>query len=341
MYEKHAKFISIVGTRPNLIKLDPKLKNHKIIYTGQHYDEDMKDVFFTGLKIPKPTWDLCKTDIGEIIDECINILKVEKPEYVLIYGDTRSSLAGAIAAHQCNIKIIHVEAGCRSYNQNMIEERNRVLIDRMSTIHLVPSNTEKINLANEGILDNVYVVGCTQFSTMRSLFPTSRPYEIPYYVATIHRAENLENVYHFKKLMKLLALCKNTVYFPVHPHTMEKMAQWKMVGKRRAGVPDNVVLIPPLPYKEMVNLLGYARAVITDSGGLQAEAYFLHTPCITLREETEWKDTVDEEMNVLVGNDSDKFKKALAHFSTGKRIPRFAYGNGRAHELIRAILKSL
>lgn len=328
------KFVTIVGNRPQLIKLDPTLKQ-VLVYTGQHYDKEMKDVFFKGLKIPKPDYDLGETELGDMIEGISNILMYEEPDYVIVYGDTRSTVAGAIAAHQMNIPLIHIEAGCRSGNNNMIEERNRKLVDAISTIHLCASIKDVVTLQSEGKGNAAYFVGCANFSSLLKTLPSKRKIKDNYILLTIHRAENT-NPKNLQEIFKGLSFFPGKVVFPVHPRTA------KIIKQNKIKYPPNFEVVPPMSYKEFVHAMGFADFIVTDSGGVQAEAYFMRTPCITVRNETEWTETVDEGWNILVGATANEIKFALENFRVRKQQHNsYAYGKGDTHKVIKALLNSL
>lgn len=328
------KFISIIGNRPNLLKVDPEFKQ-KIIYTGQHYDELMSDIFVKELGITID-YNLQETTLGGMIEKIIPILEEEKPHYVIVYGDTRSSVAGALAAQQCGINIIHVEAGCRSGNSNQIEERNRILIDKISTVHLVPSFSALESLRAENIAENVYVVGCANFSNLIKTFPTKRMVESKYALLTIHRAENTDDKTKLESIFRALKEYPYEIIFPIHPRTKKFIADNEIV------IPSNIHVVNPMGYKEFASYIGFAEHVITDSGGVQAESYFMRTPCITLREETEWKETVNEGWNILVGTDEEKLRDAIQNFRVRKTHHNSAaYGLGKSHKIIKTYLASL
>lgn len=330
------RIITIAGNRPNLVKIDPQLKQ-TIIYTGQHYDKCLKDIFFKGLKIPKPKYDLGETEFGKMYDKVAKTLKKEKPDYVMVIGDTRSTVVGAMAAYQLKIPIIHLEAGCRSFNDNQIEERNRTLIDKISLIHLCPSRTAVYNLENEGNSANAFNVGSAQLSTMVSLFPTKeQPFKYQYLLATFHREETLSSKIKLKNILDALRESRLKVFFPMHPRTRKTIKEYGLkLGK-------NIMAVNPYSYKEMVNKIAFARQVVTDSGGIQVEAYFLHTPCITCREETEWVETVDEGFNILVGTNKERILNAINNpIKTRSRYSSNAYGAGDANINIRRILEQL
>ena len=326
------KFLTIVGNRPQLIKLDKNFKQ-VLVYTGQHYDECLKDVFFTGLDIPRPDYDLRATELGEMTDKIMAVIDQEQPQYVIVYGDTRSTLAGAMAALYKNIPLIHIEAGCRSFNDKMIEERIRTIVDEIAIIHFTPSLQCKEYLERDYKKVTVYNVGATQIDAMYSTFPTTKPKDAyQYIVATIHREENTDRET-LSQLIKTLGKSNKEVRLYCHPRTKKLLENIDFYG--------SVKVLDPLPYKEMINAIAFADKVVTDSGGLQVEAFFLKRPCITLRNETEWTETVEQGWNYLVGTDEAKILKYLnAELPRGKG-DLYVYGGGDARLKISTILKNL
>jgi len=328
---KKKKFLTVVGTRPQLIKLITDIPNNKIVWTGQHYDKEMVEV----LKLPKFDYKLSESNLGRMLAILIPVIELEKPDYIIVYGDCRSTVAGAIAAHQCKIPLIHIEAGCRSGDMNMIEERNRILVDSMSDMLFAPGKDAAQNLIDEGIdPDKIHIAGATQLTTLVKMCPTTRYIEGDYDVLTLHRDFNVDDPKKLKQFFRVLGKNKDAIYFPVHPRTKKNLD--------KITLPDNIKLLPPVPYKKMIDMMGYANRIITDSGGLQVEAYCLGTPCITLREVTEWPETVREGWNVLVGDDDDKLLDALNRFGMGaKPYNTMAYGRGQAKKLIKDELLKL
>tara|TARA_R100001530_G_scaffold107187_1_gene74915 strand:- start:1915 stop:2910 length:996 start_codon:yes stop_codon:yes gene_type:complete len=328
------KILTVVGNRPQLIKYDKKLKQ-VLCYTGQHYDKSLKDVFFKGLKLPKPDYDLGKKTLGEITDGIQEVIKKEKPDYVMVYGDTRSTLAGAMAAYYSNIPIIHIEAGCRSFNDDQIEERIRILVDKITTIHLAPSE-ECVNRLVEDGHRYIYNVGATQLDTMWDTFPTKKPRDAnKYCILTLHRAENTDDKEKLKSIFEALGESKKKIKFYLHPRTKEAIKKFKL------KLPSNIKVLKPIPYKKMIHTMAFAEKVITDSGGIQVEAFFLNVPCITLRDETEWQETVDDGWNILTGANKQKILDALKKGKRGKKYNPKIYGIGRAKKKIKVILQSL
>jgi UDP-GlcNAc3NAcA epimerase len=328
------KYLTIVGNRPQLIKLDPTF-NQVLVFTGQHYDGVLKDVFFKGLNIPKPDYDLGETELGSMIDKLMVILQKEVPDYVIVYGDTRSTLAGALAALYNNIAVVHIEAGCRSFNDKMIEERIRKIVDEIAVVHFAPSENCKEYLERNNKNTSVYNVGATQIDAMYSTFPTKKPKDAgTYIVATIHRESNTD----IDKLSKILKAfgdsCQNIRLY-IHPRTE------KVLLDNKINVPKNIKILKPLPYKEMINTMAFASKIVTDSGGIQVEAFFLKVPCITLRDETEWIETVEQGWNKLVGADENKIVQALTEKRPRGQGDLYCYGGGDARRKIKMILENL
>ena len=329
------KILTVIGNRPQFMKVDPLLKQ-TIVYTGQHYDKDMKDIFIKELKIPKPKYDLKETNLGAMIDKIIPIIRKENPDYVIVYGDTNSTLAGAIAAKQCRKKLVHVEAGMRSNNINMIEEQNRRMVDQISDVLLCPSVKIANKLEREGVLGQIGTCGNVMIDTIWEVLPTKPVKKYgKYYLLTLHRAETVEDKEAMVEVFEALGEIDGKVIFPVHPRTKKNLRKFKI------KVPKNVEMIKPVGYKEMINLLGSATKVLTDSGGLQVEAHFLRTPCVTLRSETEWEETLDNYWNILVGTDKETILRAVNLPLKITRERNLVYGGGQAKEKIRNYLKSL
>ena len=309
---------SIVGARPQFIKaatISRAFRKHtkideKIIHTGQHYDANMSDIFFDGLGIPTPSYQMHHGNLthgqmtGRMIESLEEVFLKEQPDAILIYGDTNSTLAGAIAAIEIDIPVIHIEAGLRSYNRKMPEEMNRILSDQVSDLLFCPTKTAVENLKNEGISAGVHMVGDVMHdATLYAIEQTRGKNELlkkldlidkPYGVCTLHRAENTNNEHRFKKLIAFLEeqAQERKIIFPVHPRTHKIMAE-------RGLAPRGVTQIDPLDYFELAELLANCELVLTDSGGLQKEAYFHRKPCITLRDETEWVETITSGWNRL------------------------------------------
>ncbi|MBI2984450.1 MAG: UDP-N-acetylglucosamine 2-epimerase (non-hydrolyzing) [Candidatus Kerfeldbacteria bacterium] len=354
------KILSIVGARPQFIKLGPldralkKRYRHVIVHTGQHYDFLMSRVFFKDLGLPKPKYDLGigsgdhGEQTGKMLIRLETVLKKEEPDLIIVYGDTNSTLAGALAAAKLRIPLAHVEGGMRSFNWEMPEEVNRVTTDHVAAIHFCPTLAAARNLRREGINAGVHIVGDIMIDALRdtaqspSVFPKMQKgfgiHKRSYGVLTIHRAGNTDDRDKLTNLVLALRKADFPIIFPVHPRTRKMLRKFGLMNKIRS---NQLHLIEPLDYKSMVDLVREAKVILTDSGGLQKEAYFLFVPCITLREETEWTETVQEGWNTLVGTDPRTISKALKNIRR-PIVHRNSYGDGRAAEkIVRVIIKCL
>lgn len=349
------KIASIVGARPQFIKCAPVSrelrKEHEeiLIHTGQHYDHGMSEVFFEELAIPKPDYNLGigsgthGRQTGAMLGAIEDVLEKEKPDVVLVYGDTNSTLAGALAAAKLHIPVAHVEAGLRSFDRRMPEEVNRVLTDHASDLLFCPTETAVANLAAEGVTKGVFLVGDVMLDAMnynrgiaeeRSRILEDVGVEPgDYLVVTVHRPSNTDDRENMAAILSALGETDRPVVFPVHPRTRKCLAGYGLLTK----MPENVRLIEPLGYLDMIRLMAHAEKILTDSGGVQKEAYMLGVPCITLRENTEWVETVEAGWNVLVGAGREKIVDAIRHFSPGSRQKEI-FGNGNASVLIGKIL---
>jgi len=328
---KKMKISVLVGTRPEIIKMQPVIKeiqkrelDFTFIHTGQHYDWNLSAIFFRELGLPDPNHylnvgsDSHGTQTAKIIMKTEQILKKEKPNYLLIQGDTNSGLGGAIAAAKLNIIICHVEAGCRSFDKRMPEEINRVIISDLASIHFAPTETTVCNLLKEGInIENIFLTGHPIVDLIESQYEKILSSDIlnqlklkrrNYYLTTMHRAENIENKVKIKNILKTLnELSKKVkIIFPIHPHTKRCIEKYKL-----DNLLTNIDIIPPQSYFDMLNLIKNARIILTDSGGIQQEAAILKTPCITLRTTTEWVETINEKINFLVGSDPIKLHESI------------------------------
>jgi len=273
--------MSIIGTRPQIMKIDKDLPQ-KIIWTGQHYDECMKDVFFQDLKMPKPDYECGSKTLGSMISKITAILKKEQPDLVLVYGDCRSTVAGAIAASELGIPIGHVEAGVRCFNNGVPEERNRILVDHLSKYLFAPDDKARSNLAKEGIKDDVYVIGNVMFDTLTSMCPIKKKAYHTYSYVSLHRQENITSAVRLQTLFDTLEEIDEKFIFPLHPNTAKQLKALKV------RVPDNFDVISPASYKDNLSLISNARRVITDSGGVQNEAAWMFVPCGVYRNQNEW-----------------------------------------------------
>lgn len=355
------KVVTIIGARPQFIKaavISRAFKNSSginelIVHTGQHYDANMSDVFFEEMKIPKPHYNLHigggqhGAMTGQMLDKIEEILLEEKPDVVLVYGDTNSTLAGALAAVKLHIPVAHVESGLRSFNMRMPEEINRILTDRISSWLFCPTKTAVANLEGEGFMGEkvssthiVENVGDVMYDAAlfykkiaqpnEKLSNTLKEVKHKFYLATIHRAENTDDVERLTNIIRALgAIGKITpVILPLHPRTRNIIEQYNIQT-------TNIKFIDPISYFDMITLLEKCQGVLTDSGGVQKEAYFFSKPCITLRDETEWVELVEHGYNVLVGADYEKILQAEKELATQKLdFSIELYGDGTAGEKI-------
>ena len=323
------RVLTLVGARPQFIKasmLSRALANFGVeeilIHSGQHYDRKISQVFFEELGLPIPVQNLHvgsgshALQTGEImirLDTAIN--ELGKVDALIVYGDTNTTIAGALVAVKRGIRLIHVEAGLRSFNRTMPEEINRVTTDCISDVLFCPTQTAMSNLQNEGITDGVYLSGDVMFdATIFFAELAEKRLEKPefsngYYLATVHRAANTDNSEKLKAIMQGLGKVRKKVVLPLHPRTRPKIHDIK--------IPQNVIITDPVGYLEMLNLIKNAQAVLTDSGGLQKEAFWLQRPCITLREETEWVETLVGGWNQLVGADPVRMLAAIQNMPLG------------------------
>jgi len=353
------KIASIVGARPQFIKCAPLSRllrqRHRevLIHTGQHYDRDLSQIFFDQLEIPKPDFHLNVgsgnhgEQTGQILERVEEVLLQENPQVVLVYGDTNTTLAGALAAAKLWIPVVHVEAGLRSFNRNMPEEINRVLTDRLSALLFCPTKTAVDNLKKEGITQGAHNTGDVMYDAF--LYNANRAEKIStisarlsiqpgsYYLVTIHRASNTDNPENLRKILKGLGHLDLPAVFPIHPRTRKAL---KKLEKKLHSAKPLQHLIDPVSYLDMLILEKNARKVLTDSGGVQKEAYFLGVPCITLRDETEWVETLQGGWNSLVGTDPRAIGLALRKDPPRGSRPE-TFGDGHAAEKMIALLDQL
>jgi len=344
------KIASIIGARPNFIKCAPlsrelrKAFDEVIIHTGQHYDYEMNKIFFDELNIPEPDYHLGVgssthgEQTGEMLKRTEEVLIKEAPDLVLVFGDTNSTLAGALAASKLHIKIGHIEAGLRSFDRRMPEETNRVLTDHCSDLLFCPTETAVKILGTEGIVNGVYLTGDVMVDALQENIKIAEQKSNvldelglkpkAYYLATIHRPENTDA---FEKLKSIVdAFCSmGNMVFPCHPRTEKCLKQfglWDMLTKK-------VKVINPVGYLDMLILEKNAKKILTDSGGIQKEAYIFKVPCITLRENTEWVETVEDGWNVLVRANKEEIVKMTNDFES-KGEQRNVFGDGDASKKI-------
>lgn len=357
------KIVTVVGARPQFIKAAPfsdlfrKKYSEVLVHTGQHYDQNMSGLFFSELSIPLPDYNLAVgsgnhgMQTARMLEKIEDILLKEKPDGVVVYGDTNSTLAGALAASKLHIPVFHVEAGLRSYNRLMPEEQNRVLTDHLSTLLLCPTKTALNNLAKEGITEGVYFTGDIMYDAvlrfsqlserrygsgawLRETANSNNNEDLKlsaknYYLATIHRAENTDNKDRLQGIFKAFGKLDKPVVMPMHPRTRH------LLGASISSLASNIIVVEPVGYLLMLYLTANAYMVLTDSGGLQKEAYFLKTPCTTLRGETEWIETLENGWNVISAVDSASIiRNATRPLNCSQYDQQLEFGEGRAAEVI-------
>ncbi len=330
------KVVSVVGARPQFIKCAPvscelrKVAQEVLVHTGQHYDDSMSGVFFRELGLPEPDYHLAVGSgshghqTGEMLKKIEEVLLKERPDVVLVYGDTNSTLAGALAAAKLHLPVAHVEAGLRSHNRKMPEEINRVMTDHLSTLLLCPTETAIENLTREGVTKGVHLVGDVMYDALLDGVEIARrtsrildrlavePQR--FILATVHRAENTDQPERLKGIITALVGLARTghkVVFPVHPRTQ------RFLNAHSFELCEGIIQIDPVSYLDMVLLESAARLILTDSGGIQKEAYWLQVPCLTLRDETEWSETVESGWNRLVGADPHRISRAVEEVGPG------------------------
>ncbi len=341
------KIVSIVGARPEFVQiavLSRRIRERHeeiLIHTGQHYDRAMSDRFFVDLAIPEPEINLGIATLGAS-DQTADMLRALsaaiarcEPDLVVVRGDTTSTLAGALAAKQLLVPLVHIESGMRSYDRTMPEELNRVVTDHIADVHLLTGEDARVRLAAEGIVEHVHVCGDVMYdiflrATARAPSPSTEPYDL----LTLHRAENTDDAVRLRAIVAGFADAPRRVVFPCHPRTATRLREFAI------ALPLAIDVVEPVGYLEMVALESAARTILTDSGGVQREAYFAGVPCLTLRETTEWTNTVDAGWNRLLGARTDAIRAALANppHRPPTRPPLF--GDGDAASAIVAALES-
>jgi UDP-GlcNAc3NAcA epimerase len=350
---------TVVGARPQFIKAAPisralRKAGHSefLLHTGQHYDHGMSQVFFDELGLPAANINLDVRSgghgeqTGRMLAGIEKALLYEKPDCVLVYGDTNSTLAGALAAVKLHIPLAHVEAGLRSYNRRMPEEHNRVLTDHCADLLFCPTKTAVENLAREGLTRGVHEVGDPMYDAVLMFSQRARDrsnilqdlglQKGCFVLATIHRAYNTDDPETLKTIFSALQEIQEPVVFPIHPRTRQKLIDYEVIGNDLSRT--NLILIDPVDYLNMLALEQNARIILTDSGGIQKEAYFFAVPCLTLRPETEWVETVQRGWNLLVGVDREKIAAGLHHtFPPVGQQPEL-FGNGHSADAIARIL---
>lgn len=355
------KIVTILGARPQFVKgavLSRVIKNHKdfeeiIIHTGQHFDTNMSAVFFDEMQIPKPKYNLNINGLshgamtGQMLEEIEKILKIEKPEAVVVYGDTNSTIAGALAAKKMHIKVVHIEAGLRSFNMQMPEEVNRILTDRIADLLSCPTEVAVSNLINEGF-DNLPSVVEKHGDIMKdavefySKFSEDKSKVIRdlkldknnFILATIHRQENTDDKQKLKEIFSTLdEIHKETrVVLPLHPRTQKMLNIY--------DIKTNITCIDPVGYFDMLELLKKCSLVVTDSGGLQKEAFFNKKHCVIVREETEWIELVKNGFAKITGTNSQKIIETYQGFlKSNKNFSKELYGNNVGEKIYQSIKK--
>jgi UDP-GlcNAc3NAcA epimerase len=350
------KLLVIVGARPQFVKaaaLSRALKKHPIfteiiVHTGQHFDVNMSDIFFEEMEIPKPTYNLNIHGLshgamtGQMLEELEKIMLLENPNMVVVFGDTNSTLAGALAAKKLHIPIAHIEAGLRSFNMQMPEEVNRILTDRLSTILFCPTDNSMLNLRKEGyenfnikmvqsgdIMEDATLYYKNKANSTSHILESLKIENAPFILATIHRAENTDDLVRLKEIVTAFnTIAKSTkVIVPLHPRTTKVIRQNNILTK--------FTIIEPIGYFDMLQLLSNCDLVMTDSGGLQKEAYFFNKYCITFRDETEWIELVNFGYNKIVGANSEKIINSVNEL-IHKPFVKSAelYGGGEAADII-------
>jgi UDP-N-acetylglucosamine 2-epimerase len=344
------KFVSIVGARPEFVQvgvLSKRLRERHeeiTIHTGQHYDAAMSDVFFAELALPEPEIDLgigskpASAQTGEMLAAIAQALSAANPDAVIVRGDTNSTIAGAIAAKQALYPLVHIEAGCRSFDMTMPEEINRVTADHLADFNLATDDANAAHLAAEGVVEGVYVVGDVMYDTylmaVRHLESAAPPSPVrlppqPYDLLTLHRAENVDDRARLAAILAGFATAPRPVLFPAHPRTRKRIAEFGL------SLPSPIALVEPLGYFDMLRAERGASTIFTDSGGVQREAYYGGIPCVTLRDRTEWQNTVDAGWNRLTGADTARIAHALAEppHPPAERPPLFGDGDAAGHTL--------
>lgn len=340
------KVVSIVGARPQFVKAAPVSRalqqaglQEILVHTGQHYDYELSQVFFDEMDLSPPAYNLgvgsgCHgKQTGEMLARIEEVLIAEKPDVTVVYGDTNSTLAGAVASVKLGIRLAHVEAGLRSFNRSMPEEHNRVLTDHCADLLLCPTDNAVANLAREGVTQGVYRVGDTMYDAVLQFSAVARARSRilerlgvasrQYFLATVHRASNTETPDVLRGLLSVFQMLDVPVVFPVHPRTRKSL-------EAASSEISNVRLIDPVGYLDMLVLEENARAVLTDSGGVQKEAFFLGVPCITMRTETEWIETVAAGWNVVTGTNRERILAAACKKDWPMSKPAAVFGDGDA-----------
>lgn len=339
------KIVSIVGARPQFIKLQPFSKEIRkefkevIFHTGQHFDQNMSKFFFDQLNIPRPDYEFGigggthAEQTAEMLIEIEKALKNENPDFVVVFGDTNSTLAGALAATKLNMPVIHIEAGLRSFNRQMPEEINRKITDHIASYLFVPTNTGMINLQNEGLLEVSYLTGDIMVDSLKyalSFKKKIKSLKPEFILLTLHRPYNVDNLGKLQAILNQLVKLGKRIVFPIHPRT--KRILFDSIGQ----FSQNIEFIEPLGYLDFVGYMESCSLIITDSGGIQKEAYLLKKPCVTLRTETEWIETVKAGWNMLINPEIDGFWKEISSFEPPIEYENI-FGDNVAEKMVNLI----
>ncbi len=352
------KIVTVVGVRPQFIKAAPLSRVLRaehcevLVHTGQHYDDEMSAVFYRELGVPEPDYNLGVgsgphgRQTSEMLKGIEEVLQGEQPHLVLVYGDTNSTLAGALAAVKMHIPVAHVEAGVRSHNRAMPEEVNRVLTDQVASLLFCPTPCSVENLRREGITRRVHYVGDVMRDAQLQFFPVAQRQSSilkqvglerrPYALLTVHRPETVDCNERLKQLMAAIARLDVRIVFPIHPRTRMRLGDLDLLG----SLGSHVTVLPPVGYLDMLLLQGRARVVMTDSGGVQREAHYLSVPTIILRKETEWPELVEAGASRLVGEDFSQLNTELL-LSARTVSPCTLFGSGEASRKIARLLNGL
>lgn len=343
------KIVTVIGARPQFIKASSLSREvskrdevqEVLVHTGQHFDENMSKVFFEEMEIPKPKYNLHINSLshgamtGKMLEKIEEVLVIEKPDWVLVYGDTNSTIAGALAAKKLHIKVAHVEAGLRSFDNKMPEEINRVLTDNISDILFCPTELAVSNLEKEGFLNkDCKIVNCGDIMYDSALYYKGKAksdLKLPdnFILATIHRQENTDSKEKLSQIIKSFNELVNEGYhiiMPLHPRTKKKIESYKLTV--------NFTITEPVGYLEMINLLENCDVVVTDSGGLQKEAYFFNKFCVTLRDTTEWVELIDNKVNLLLDVNSELTQNIRKMLIMQINNDSQLYGNGSTAKII-------
>jgi UDP-N-acetylglucosamine 2-epimerase len=371
------KLLSIVGVRPQFVKAamvcaaverynqanpTPERVEHLLLNTGQHYDAAMADIFFEQLPLPQPDYSLGVgsgsqgAQTAAMLEGIENVLEADKPDCVIVYGDTNSTLAGALAATKLHIPVAHVESGLRSFNRRMPEEVNRIAADHWSELLLCPTQTAVEQLRREGIVNNVYFTGDVMLDAVEEFLKIAERNSTvlndlgvepkKYVLTTIHRAENTDSLERMQEIVDTLCQLRHPTIFAMHPRVRSKLDTdpvYRHLGEQLRQA-THLQITPPLSYLNMLHLEANARLIMTDSGGVQKEAYFVATPCLTLRGETEWTETLKDGWNLVVGTSPARILPiveslwSLNGTLSSRRPVLTEFGDGRAADRILGIL---